>query len=85
MPEQVRKFCNNNLMAFYLMLAVVLAAGFGYSIGVRESVSAVVELSKDHAKERVSVRRHYSLQLSAMRKENIALQDELKARAGGQQ
>lgn len=81
MSEAISKRCNNRSAIAYLALAVILSAGFGYSIGVRESVSAVVALNAQQAEERVSIRRHYAAQINADRKRYEALEADYKALA----
>lgn len=81
MSEVISKQCNKHSATAYLVLAVILSVGFGYSIGVRESVGAVVALNSQQADERVSIRRHYAAQVNAERKRYETLESEYKALA----
>lgn len=69
MPEQVRNLYNRYYAPMLVVLIAVLSIGFGYSIGVRESLSSLVALSDQQAKERKSINARHARQIGSLHKQ----------------
>lgn len=77
-PEQAKCTAHSKTLILWLVLVAALSTGFGYSLGVRESVSAVLKLSDQHAEERLTMRRHYSRLVGDWKKKYEAQEEAYK-------
>ncbi len=77
-PEQAKCTTHSKTLILWLVLVAALSTGFGYSLGVRESVSAVLKLSDQHAEERLAMRRHYARLIGEWKKKYEAQEEAYK-------
>lgn len=67
MGEQMRKAWDKNAVVVCMVVAVLLAIAFGFSLASIANQSQVVELSEMHRKERANLKRWHRADVSLLR------------------
>lgn len=83
--EQVKCTQHSKSLILWLVLVAALSTGFGYSLGVRESVAAVLKLSDEHTKERISMAEQHAEERLSMRRHYSKLVGEWKKKYEAQE
>lgn len=71
MNDQVRKTWDKSAISVYVVIALLLAVGFGYSLCAISGRAAMVELADQQRKERSSMIKLHKAEVSFLRERNM--------------